>query len=438
MLKRHWLAFLAAAAALAAVLLWGWNVRNNDLELAMAEQCGTARHLAGAVEGSIAAQISRGCIDVERAQAVLSGIREATGLKQLHLHQGESPLADCCDGHALPPGVHGREGRFLAEDIFYYWQPIRLDAPKLNCGGGGGRGPAWRRAGQTAPVSGNPVLLVIMGMPAETLRLRTAAADSRFLLLAACALFTALAFTAAWLRHAERQTLRRRLGELESQKARLEELQLIAAGVAHETKNPLGIIRGMAQRMRSAAGLPPGVPEMAEKIMDEADVTAERLAEFLNFARLREPKPQPVSAAGVLGSVCGVLRPDFEEAGIALQLECPPDAVFEADADLLSQIVVNLLTNSLNACPAGAAVRLALQIQGDGASLLVEDNGRGIEPGLLKDIFKPYVSGRSGGHGIGLSMVRRLAEAMGWRVEAASEAGKGTIMTIHGIRVPRP
>jgi predicted permease len=61
----------------------------------------------------------------------------------------------------------------------------------------------------------------------------------------------------------------------------------------------------------------------------------------------------------------------------------------------------------------------------------------GIESGLLKDIFKPYVSGRPGGHGIGLSMVRRLADAMGWRTEAASEAGKGTTMAIHGIRVVR-
>ncbi len=450
MLKRHWHAFLLALVAIAAVLSWGWDIRRNDLRLATDEQCGTARHLAGAVRGSIVSQISRGCLDVERVQAVLENIREATGLKQLHLHQAGKPVAGCCDGKILPAEISGREGQFLAGDVFYFWQPIRLEPTGVNCGGGGGlggglgggRGPAWRRAGQAASgqagVAADQELVVVLGLPSDVFHARLKAADSRLGLSVLCSLLAVLALTAAWVRHTERQSLRNRLEELEAQKARLEEIQLIAAGVAHETKNPLGIIRGMAQRLHDVPGLPPGVGEMAETIVDQSDVTAERLADFLNFARLREPELRPVPAASALESVCGLLRPDFEAAGVGFRLECPADVTIEADADLLSQIVVNLLTNSLAACAAGADVRLVLRPQGASASLLVVDNGCGIESGLLKDIFKPYVSGRPGGHGIGLSMVRRLAEAMGWRTEAASEPGKGTTMSIHGIRVVRP
>ena len=434
MLKRHWFVFVLALTAVAAILFWGWDVHCNDMKLAKAEQCSTARHLAGAVKGSIASQISRGCIDLEQVRVILDDIREATGLRQLHLHQADKPVAECCNGKVLPAGVCGREGQLLAGDVFYYWQPIRLDESRG--GHGGGRGPAWRRAGQIS-ASPNPELVVVMGLPADAFRDRLKAADFRLTLSILCTLFAVLALTAAWVRHTERQGLRRRLEELEAHKARLEELQLIAAGVAHETKNPLGIIRGMAQRLHDTPGLPPGVPEMAETIVDQSDVTAERLAAFLNFARLREPEMKVVAAGPVLNSVCGLLRADFAEAAVSLHVECPAEATIEADADLLSQIVVNLLTNSLAACAADAAVRLNLRVHGETASLLVEDNGCGIEAGLLKDIFKPYVSGRPGGHGIGLSMVRRLADAMGWRAEAASEAGKGTTMAIHGIRVVR-
>jgi signal transduction histidine kinase len=91
--------------------------------------------------------------------------------------------------------------------------------------------------------------------------------------------------------------------------------------------------------------------------------------------------------------------------------------------------------NSLQACKPGASVRVVLQPAGRQATLRVEDTGGGIAPEALRDIFKPYVSGRSDGHGIGLSMVRRLAEAMGWQVEANSQVGQGTIMTIHHIKV---
>lgn len=312
-----------------------------------------------------------------------------------------------------------------------------MDGGGGNGKGGGmgrGRGCVFVEGGNQIPTMKATDAVVILGLPADTLNARLEAADARLLASILSGLFAVILFTTAWLLHANRQNLRQRLGELEGQKTRLEELQLIAAGVAHETKNPLGIIRSQAQRIEGKPGVPAEIREMASRIVDEADVTSERLADFLNFAKPRDPKLRQIEALPVLERIRNLLHPDFEAAGVTFHLDCPAVSI-EADPDLLSQILINLLMNSLAACQPGARVRVALQPTGQQATLLVEDTGSGIAPEILKDIFKPYVSGRPNGHGIGLSMVRRLAESMGWQVKAESHPGQGTTMAIHQIKV---
>jgi signal transduction histidine kinase len=71
------------------------------------------------------------------------------------------------------------------------------------------------------------------------------------------------------------------------------------------------------------------------------------------------------------------------------------------------------------------------------AHLSVEDHGSGIEPALLPHIFKPYVSGRAEGHGLGLAVVKRFIEQHGWTIRADSQVGRGTRITISGIRIAK-
>lgn len=446
---------LVAAAAILAVLLWGWGVSENDRRLAEEEQRLTARHLTKAIQGTILSQVSRGCVDAERVQTILSSIREETGLASLSLSVDGKPFLDMPGQASLPAAVQGDEGQVRIGGVFYSWQPLHLEpgvsrgrgagmkgggggmmggGSMMGGGGGGGGGCIWRdQAGQTQPLQSLKMILVL-GLPTEELDARLAAARSRLLLSMLSGVLAIILLTAAWVLNAGRQDLRSRLVRLESEKSRLEELQLVAAGVAHETKNPLGIIRGLAQRIEQEGDVPAGVQEMAAKIVDEADVTSERLADFLNFARLREPKLQVVEAQATLERITTLLQGDFATAGVALKLECP-EVKLQADPDLLSQIVVNLLMNSLAACGTGGEVKVVVAASGSTATLRVEDNGCGMAPELLQDIFKPYVSGRPEGHGIGLSIVRRLAEAMGWRVQVQSEAGRGTVMTLQGLQV---
>ena len=174
--------------------------------------------------------------------------------------------------------------------------------------------------------------------------------------------------------------------------------------------------------------------KLAEDIMEEVDMTVARLGDFLAYARSRTPEKREVDARRVIGRAAELLEPDYEAAGIELDIACDPLRI-KAEPEMLQQVLVNLLLNSLNACPEGAKVRVEVSGNHETASLQVTDNGPGIPEDLKKDVFKPYVSGRQDGHGLGLTIVRRMAEAHGWQVDLESSPGKGTTVTISGISV---
>jgi signal transduction histidine kinase len=242
-----------------------------------------------------------------------------------------------------------------------------------------------------------------------------------------------LAVTAAWIAGNRRRILAGELASERIRSAHLEELGLAAAGLAHETKNPLGIIMGMAQQIASRPDIPAESRAMLQHIVDEVDKTTSRLGNFMNFARQRTANLKPVSIGALCRQVTEIMEPDFELAGVALEADIPPATIL-ADEAMLRQILVNLLLNSLHASPAGTTVRILMRPQGRRWQLVVEDQGTGIPAEMLPNIFKPYVTGSSSGHGLGLAIVKRMVESHGWRIQAASSPGRGAAMTISGIR----
>ena len=245
-----------------------------------------------------------------------------------------------------------------------------------------------------------------------------------------------LALVLAWMRSIRSRDLARALDVERRERARLEEMNLAAAGLAHETKNPLGIILGLAQRIERTSGGTPEIREAASHIIDAADRAAARVSDFLGFARIPAPKLEPVRADLLLGRVVAALAPDFEEAGVRVTVEAPEISV-ECSAGMMEQVLVNLLLNSLQASEAGTTVTLRLAARGATAVLVVEDQGRGIPPELVADLFKPYVTGNPDGHGLGLAIVRRIVEQHGWTVDIETAVGKGTRVVIAGITVAR-
>jgi len=228
-----------------------------------------------------------------------------------------------------------------------------------------------------------------------------------------------------------------KLKEIETKKNQAEELSLAAAGLAHETKNPLGVIRGLAQQIADNQKNPSAAREKAQEIMEQADVTTARLGDFLSYARQRDPDPVELVGIQFLEHMKMLVADDFRNAEVTLDVESD-DISIMADKDMLSQILLNLLVNSLKSCSAGGEVKMILRKTFRGsARLAVTDTGTDIPPEILSKIFKPYISRRAGGCGMGLAIVKRLAEQSGWTIELKSKPNFGTKIFINDIKIPR-
>jgi signal transduction histidine kinase len=291
----------------------------------------------------------------------------------------------------------------------------------------------WRPAapeGAVGPPSDRFDLIVGADARLPQFRFRKQAADLARILLVGWIGIGALTF--AWVVSIRRRLLAEDLAVERQRRAHLEDLGLAAAGLAHETKNPLGIILGLADRIHRDPASGNDTRTMAEQIMDAADRAAARVGEFLTFARVPTPRLAAVPAKDAIRDVAAALESDFLAAGVRLEVHGEPVAV-RCDREMLGQVLVNLLLNSLQASPAETTVTVRLERQKATALIAVEDQGRGIPPGIRADIFKPYVTGRPAGHGLGLTIVQRIADQHGWTISVAGEPGQGTRVTIAGI-----
>jgi len=196
----------------------------------------------------------------------------------------------------------------------------------------------------------------------------------------------------SWSYASRNRELKERLDAAMSRKTEIDEIGLAAAGLAHETKNPLGVIRGLAQNIADDSANPAAARNKAREIMEETDVTTARLGDFLTYAKIRSPQPERLNANAHIGRIVGLMSDDFADSGVELKTSIEPLAI-EADPDMLSQIIVNLLTNCLKFTGKGDVVEISLSSSGKGkATLTVSDSGAGIPADILPKVFKPYVS----------------------------------------------
>ncbi len=244
-----------------------------------------------------------------------------------------------------------------------------------------------------------------------------------------------LIFIFAWIFFSKSNNLKTEIKAIKTRTDQLEELGLAAAGLAHETKNPLGIIRGFAQKILKFNNNDILLNrKIASMIIDEVDVTTERLSDFMNYAKFRTIEKIPIQAKNKIIEIMDLLQPEFEFAGIKLTAELE-DITIEADIETLSQIIINLAQNSLEACSKGNKIVIKLLTVGDCAEFSVVDDGPGIDSKILNEIYKPYVKGNPNGHGIGLTIVKRFVDDSDWKITAYSSPGKGTSMVINKIKI---
>lgn len=239
----------------------------------------------------------------------------------------------------------------------------------------------------------------------------------------------------AW-RNAERTAaLQLNLLRADEMNRHLQEMNLAAAGLAHETRNPLNIIRGLAQLMSTRSDAPGDMRETSWRIADEVDRVTDRLNQFLAYSRPAEANPVPTNLTRVVSDVARALETDREDKGITFELT-GPELEIEADESLLRQIVFNLLLNAIQVLPQGGHVAVVIHEEPDGtARMEVRDNGPGVPESVREQIFRPYFTTSKQGTGLGLAVVEHAVHAHRWSIACLSGEDGGAVFRLTKMKL---
>lgn len=239
----------------------------------------------------------------------------------------------------------------------------------------------------------------------------------------------------AWRNLAKSSELQIRLVRTSELNTHLKEMALAAAGLAHETRNPLNIIRGLAQMISRQPDTPAEVREKSHEIVNEADKVAAQLNEFINYSRPREVRRTVLALGSVISEVVRTLNYDLEEKKIALRVT-GEQLNIEADEQLLRQALFNLLMNAIQAVDGAGEIQiLAARQNASEARIEIRDNGPGVPPERRQEIFKPYVTTQKQGTGLGLAVVQQIVLAHGWEVDCIANDPKGAVFRISHIKL---
>jgi len=209
---------------------------------------------------------------------------------------------------------------------------------------------------------------------------------------------------------------------------RLASLGQLAAGLAHEIKNPIAGIQGVLEILRDEAS--DGTQrELFERLIGETRRINETVQELLHFARPGDPRKVAVNIADLLDDTVQLLAAGFARRGISITQSVAPDLPrCLLDPAQIRQVLVNLVTNAGEAIESGGSIEIrATEFPEDGGVILaVEDNGPGIPPDQLEKIFEPFHTTKVHGTGLGLAVARTMVTQHGGTIEVHSKVGSGT------------
>ncbi len=226
----------------------------------------------------------------------------------------------------------------------------------------------------------------------------------------------------------------REIKSMQAQLARarhLASLGRMAAGIAHEIRNPLGTLRGFAQYFGSKAEDETS-KEYSALMIGEVDRLNAIISSLLQFSRPRKPEFSQVDVPGLLAKAGKLLEHDFMKNSIVLQLDNDCPGTIEADADLLLQVLLNLLHNAINAGQKGDCVTLSCECdpEKDTAGITIADSGAGMNRAEREKMFDPFFTTRKAGTGLGLAISHQIVEQHHGFFAIRSLPGKGTEITV--------
>jgi len=208
----------------------------------------------------------------------------------------------------------------------------------------------------------------------------------------------------------------------------------MAAGMAHEIRNPLASISGSVQVLAEAEELTEEQKRLMDIIVRESERLSGTLTEFLAYARPPRFEPDQIDLRRVVEETATLLGHSSEvlpEHQIALELPATPVMLF-ADPNQMKQITWNLARNALQAMPDGGRLEMALARNGSGGVVMTfRDQGIGISGGEVHKVFEPFSGSFKRGSGLGLAIVYRIVKDYNGMIQVDSVASKGTVISVH-------
>ena len=254
--------------------------------------------------------------------------------------------------------------------------------------------------------------------------------------------FNAMAAQVAASQHGLEEKVARRTGQLTDTLKQLEVAQAalvrreklailgqLASGVGHELRNPLGVMTNAVYYLEAIQAGPPKVREYLEIIRNQIRLSEKIVGDLLDFARVRPPSLESVVLSELVEAQLG--RAAVPE-NVRVIRDFPPDLpATQVDPIQIGQVVLNLLTNAVQAMEDAGGVLTLQGSRSDGTIILqVADTGPGMTPDVLSQIFEPLFTTKARGIGLGLAVSRSLAEANEGTITAASVPGKGATFTL--------
>ena len=223
----------------------------------------------------------------------------------------------------------------------------------------------------------------------------------------------------------------RRLEEEVARSRRLASLGSLAAGIAHEIRNPLSSIKGFATCFRERYRDNPEDREAAEVMIREVDRLNRVITQLLEFARPLAMERVPASLTAVVRHALRMVEGEAKKKGIAIETDLAEIGEIPLNADRMTQVFLNLYLNAIAAMEAGGLLRVSLaQRDARTVRVIVADSGIGIPQEDLPRVFDPYFTTRASGTGLGLAIVQKIVEGHGGEVHLESEPGRGTTAVI--------
>jgi PAS domain S-box-containing protein len=225
---------------------------------------------------------------------------------------------------------------------------------------------------------------------------------------------------------------RKRLQEQLRRTERVAELGTLASGMAHEIGTPMNVILGRAEYLMDRVADEP-IKKGLQTIITQVERITKVMNQLLAFARRQQPDRRPLALSEIVENSLEMFQERLAKSRIRVEFQLDPACpMVLADADQMSQVLINLTMNALHAMPDGGRLRIGLDPEKEMVRLTVADTGHGMPPEVAKKIFEPFFTTKEFGKGtgLGLTVVKGIIEEHQGSITVDSQPGKGTTFTI--------